>query len=349
MKRVVGVSVLVAGVLASMLALSPAASAATIDVLPGQSIQAAINHASPGDTIVVHPGVYHESVVVTKDHLTLHGAGASSAGTVLMPPQQAEGCMHGTAGICVFAPKGAPRIGTTVEGFELKGFQGFGLVGFGARGLTVEHNFAVDNGDYGITCFGCSGLRYLFNQVTGSHEAGYYIGDTSNADATVIGNESWGNYFGFFLRDSNVGRLEGNKAHNNCMGIALLNTAAPNNVHGWTLVDNDVNQNTKACPASDDGPALSGVGIGVLGASDNSIVHNTVWGNHPGGPTLLSAGIALFDTTKTDHGGTPNGNEIRANVLYRNKAFDINDDQSGHGNTITKNKCHTSNPAGLCH
>ena len=55
----------------------------------------------------------------------------------------------------------------------------------------------------------------------------------------------------------------------------------------------------------------------------------------------------LFDTS-SDHGSTPNGNEIRANVLYRNQAFDINDDQSGHGNTFAKNKCHSSNPAGLC-
>jgi len=138
MKRVLGASLLVAGVLASMLALAPAASAATIDVLPGQSIQAAINHASPGDTIVVHPGVYHESVVVTKDHLTLHGAGASGAGTVLMPPQQSNRCLHGAAGICVFGDKNGPRVGTTVEGFELKGFGAFGLVGFGAKNLTVQ-------------------------------------------------------------------------------------------------------------------------------------------------------------------------------------------------------------------
>jgi len=292
--------------------------------------------------------VYHESVVVTVNHLTLQGAGASGAGTVLEPPKSSNRCLHGAAGICVFAAKG-PRIDTTVEGFELNGFPSFGLVGFGARGLTVQHNLAVNNGDYGITCFGCTGLRYLFNKVSGSHEAGFYIGDTSNAAATVIGNESWNNYFGFFLRDSNVGKLEGNKAHNNCMGIALLNTAAPNNVHGWTIVDNNANQNSKACPASDDGPALSGVGIGVLGASNNSIVHNTVWANKPTGPTPVSGGIALLDTTKTDHGSAPNGNEIRANVLYRNQKFDINDDQSGHGNTFSRNKCHTSNPAGLCH
>ena len=349
MKRVVRVSFLAAGVLAAMLGFAPAAGAATIDVLPGQSIQAAVNRASPGDTIVVHPGIYQESVVVTKDHLTLHGAGASGAGTVLMPPRTSNRCLHGGAGICVFGQQGAARIDTTVEGFEFKGFGAFGLVGFGARNLTVRHNYAVDNGEYGITCFDCSGLRYLYNKVTGSDEAGFYIGDTPNADATVIGNEAWGNFFGFFLRDSNVGKLEGNKAHDNCMGIALLNTGAPSDVHGWKILDNDANQNTRACPGGGDAPPISGVGIGVLGASHNTVAHNTVWGNHPTGDTVLSGGIVLFDTTKSDHGSTPNGNAIRRNVLYRNKAFDINDDQSGHGNAFVGNKCHSSNPAGLCH
>jgi parallel beta-helix repeat protein len=345
MKRVLGLSMLVAGLVAAMLGAAPAANAATIDVLAGQSIQAAVNHASPGDTIVVHPGVYHESVIVTVNHLTLQGAGASSAGTVLMPGPKKKQC-PGT-GICVSGDKNGPRIGITVEGFEFKGFSGFGLVGFGAKDLTLQHNFALNTGDYGMTCFGCTGLRYLFNKAAGAAEAGFYIGDTANANATVVGNESWNNLFGFFMRDSNNGKLEGNKAHGNCMGFALLNTGAPNNAHGWTLVDNNANQNNKACPAGD-GPPISGVGIGILGASGDHIFHNTVWGNHPTGPTATSGGIVLFDTS-AEHGSTPNGNEIRANVAYRNKQFDINDDQSGHGNTFTGNKCHTSSPAGLCH
>jgi parallel beta-helix repeat protein len=347
MKRVLGVSFVIAGMLTAMLALAPAASAATIDVLPGDSIQAAINHASPGDTIVVHPGVYHESVVINKNHITLHGAGASAKGTVIVPPASSNKCLHGAAGFCVFGDKNGPRIGTTIEGFEFRGFDAFGVVGFGAKNLVVQRNFAINTGDYGITCFGCTGLQYLFNKVTGAGEAGFYVGDSANAAATIVGNESYGNLFGFFLRDANSGELRGNKAHNNCMGISLLNTGGPNNTHGWTIVDNDANQNNRACPGGE-GPPLSGVGIGILGASNNHILHNTVWGNQPSGPTVTSGGIALFDTTQGDGGSTPNGNEIRANVLYRNKAFDINDDQSGHGNTFAKNKCHTSNPAGLC-
>src|SRR5438445_3788885 len=58
------------------------ALAKTIHVHPGQSIQAAINAAKPGDTIVVDAGVYHENLVITKDRLQLEGAGPGA--TVLV-------------------------------------------------------------------------------------------------------------------------------------------------------------------------------------------------------------------------------------------------------------------------
>ena len=47
------------------------------------TIQAAVNAAAPGDTIFVCPGTYNEQVVVTKNNLTILGAGAGA--TVLRP------------------------------------------------------------------------------------------------------------------------------------------------------------------------------------------------------------------------------------------------------------------------
>src|SRR5947208_6494971 len=57
--------------------VSPAVASTTITVNPGQSIQAAVDAASPGDTIVVKPGFYNENVVITKDGITLKGFGAT--------------------------------------------------------------------------------------------------------------------------------------------------------------------------------------------------------------------------------------------------------------------------------
>jgi hypothetical protein len=56
----------------------PVAKAATINVLPGGSIQAAINAANPlgGDTINVAAGTYTEGVVHVNRSVTLHGDGS---------------------------------------------------------------------------------------------------------------------------------------------------------------------------------------------------------------------------------------------------------------------------------
>jgi pectin methylesterase-like acyl-CoA thioesterase len=46
-------------------------SSGTIVVGPGESIQAAVNKANPGDTVLVKPGVYHQSVQIRTDGITL--------------------------------------------------------------------------------------------------------------------------------------------------------------------------------------------------------------------------------------------------------------------------------------
>lgn len=56
------------------LGTAPPAHAATVRVVhPGQSIQQAVDGARPGDTILVLPGTYHESVLLTASDVTLRG------------------------------------------------------------------------------------------------------------------------------------------------------------------------------------------------------------------------------------------------------------------------------------
>lgn len=38
---------------------------------PGQSIQAAVDRARPGDTVLLKPGVYHQSVQIRTNGITL--------------------------------------------------------------------------------------------------------------------------------------------------------------------------------------------------------------------------------------------------------------------------------------
>ncbi len=72
--------------LCPLLPVTPA-RAATINVPADYAtIQAAVNAAAPGDTILIAPGVYQEQVVITTDNLTLAGTGTNSNPTVITVP-----------------------------------------------------------------------------------------------------------------------------------------------------------------------------------------------------------------------------------------------------------------------
>jgi parallel beta-helix repeat protein len=76
MKATKNLKALLAAAVVIMLTIGSGAtvSAAVIQVSEGESIQAAINSANPGDTIIVHDGVYTENVVVNKSDIRIRSA-----------------------------------------------------------------------------------------------------------------------------------------------------------------------------------------------------------------------------------------------------------------------------------
>jgi parallel beta-helix repeat protein len=341
-------------VAASVVVDAPAASAAVV-VHPGGSIQAAVDAARPGATITVLAGTYHEAVCVTTDGIKLRGAGA-----VILPPAQAPQtpCAFDqggqTIGIAVIGQLDPvtgqvvrPVSDVTVSGFRVQGFAAFGIGMLGGHDVDIVGNTAVDNGEYGIARFVSTGGSLRDNRVTGSPEAGLYLGDSPDAHARIVGNTSWDNgFFGIFVRDSAHGTVVGNESFGNCVGILVLATQAQAPVQDWTVQGNRVHDNTKACPASEDGPPASGIGIALAGASHSTVLGNVVTGNRPTGPTLAAGGIAVFSTAALG-GADPIGNLVQGNELRDNDP-DLSYDGSGTGNTFVHNSCHTSSPDGLC-
>lgn len=352
-------ALLAAGAVAATLAAaSPAFAARTIYVHQGESIQAAINQAQPGDTIQVGAGRFAENLFIghAKDDISLIGAGLDK--TLLEMPEQPRPTpcepnpSRGVDGICMIGSvnqQGGPGqdhlTGVHVSGFTIYHFPGLGIDGFNLDHATIDHVYASNNKGYGIATFSSSNGTIQTNVATFGEEAGIYVGDSQDGNNTVTGNIVRGNMFGIFIRDSSVGTISNNDATDNCIGLMFLSTYAP--VQGWTASGNVSSHNNKACPEIEDEgfPPTSGLGVVLFGAGGNTFVNNTINGNRPSGPTLRSGGIVFF---KSFDGNTPTGNTFTGNSLAHNFPFDINAKHWDEQNTFADNNCVTSQPAYIC-
>jgi parallel beta-helix repeat protein len=345
MRRITGTMLMALVLVAASMAITSSAEAGrsrTHVVRAGQSIQAAIDAARPGDTIYVKRGVYAEALVITKDDLTLKG----SRGTVLVMPESADNvCTEVTGGlvvgICVLGeinfetfeviePLEDPRI----SGFTIKGFTDSGIVAIGTDDLRVTHTTAKNNAGYGIFALLSTEPTLAHNKASGNGDAGLYVGSSQESEAEVYGNTSWNNLMGIFLRDVSEGEAERNKVFGNCAGIVLL-ADSPGPVTDWEIERNLVKANNKTECGEED-PLPSGTGILLLGASDNEVERNLVIGNRgaEGGGIVLAGGAS--------------DNSVKKNVAFRNRPFDVLWDGTGTDNRFRDNRCRTSQPAFIC-
>ena len=343
-------ALLLVSMVGASLAMASPAYAATRHVYAGQSIQRAVNRANPGDTIIVHPGVYREYVVIRKNNINLVGSGANSSGTVLKAPAaRPEFCPCGIAVIGdVNFQTGNVRSyvkGVTISGFYVKGYRAFGVVTFGAKDTTMRHNRTEDTGEYGLTSFESIRSKFLYNETSDAGEAGIYYGDSQPADGTIAGNESYRSNLGILIRNASVGRISDNDLHGNCSGIFFI-AGAPGPVTDWYVNRNQSHNNNRFC-AGEEGeqPPTSGNGIFLGGTTRVVVERNTVWNNQPSGNAFISGGIAVV---KAIPGFAPRNNVVRYNVAYRNLPYDIFYDKTGSGNQFIGNQCNRSRPRRIC-
>ncbi len=322
-------------------------------VRPGQSIQKAVDAARPGDTILLSPGTYRESVRISTSRLTLRGSGPSS--TVLVPAG-ATGtgtgpCAAAGHGVCVAGSAGRPVANVSVRSLTLRGFAKNGLWASWTDRLTVQQVTAEKNGTWGIAQERSLRSSLLQNTARNNGDAGLFLSNTMDKEegaadtkGTVVShNRVSGNRIGITVRRLRNLTVEHNEATANCAALFVVGDENSPRAGAMTLRRNNIHENNKLCPKTPRLPSLQGSGIVLTGAEQTLVTYNRVVGNVGSSP--LSGGIVLF---KSFVGAHNERNKIHDNVVLRNGTADLANRDTGTGNTFRGNTCTRSEPSGLC-
>jgi parallel beta-helix repeat protein len=284
-------------VVAGISVSASASPVSTIIVRPGDSIQAAVDGANPGDRILVFPGTYTEpgrpcptdpldtcAVVITKDDIALQGLPTAHDPVVLANADgQAQGIAIAKTGDTSCLTDPTERIqGALVSGFTIEGFEDTGVLLFCADDWRVTNTVATDNLEYGLFPSHSGPGRIDHSSASGANDTGIYVGQSHGV--RVDHNLATDNVSGFEIENSTNVRLSHNEASGNTAGILsftlpFLDVTA--NV-GNRIDHNFVHDNNKpnTCAPGDIVCAVPvGSGIAVVAADANTVDHNTVSGN----------------------------------------------------------------------
>jgi parallel beta-helix repeat protein len=221
----------------------------------------------------------------------------------------------------------------------------FGIDVVKSPNTTIAGNDSIGNSVDGIGVEDSPGTKILSNTTRRNEVVGIFLG-TQRANAKILGNDLSGSDFGIFVAGAHRGSFAANEAHNNCAGVVFQADFA-GSVGDFEVKGNQVENNTRKCPAEQGREAFSGIGIGLFGARDMEVTANHLSGNVPSGPTAVSGGVVVG--VDPLFGGTtkPMNNSVTGNHFGRNKP-DIYWDESGSGNRFVGNLCNTSVPSRLC-
>jgi plastocyanin len=242
------------------------------------TIQAAVDAASPGDMVLIGPGIYHEAVRVFTPYLTIRGADRNR--TVLDGDYKLGNGLHVEE-----------ADGVVVENLTARHYRLNGLFWNGVNGYRASYVSAYGNGDYGIYAFNSTWGRFDHDYAAGNPDSGFYIGQCQPCHALVTDVISVDNAVGFSGTNAGGDLLIVNSewAHN-------MSGIAPNTLdrerlapqHGATVAGNWVHDNNnRDAPATQLTGSLVGIGIVVTGALDDVVQGNLV-ANHE------AYGIAVF-------------------------------------------------------
>ena len=187
----------------------------TITVKAGESIQAAVNRARPGDTIAVMPGVYHEEITIDLDRITLKGGPfIASSGEGLGFTMVERVILDGEKKLSdAVIATGSDFL---IENFEIRNYIANGVVVQHARNPTFRNLALADTGLYGVYPVSCSGVTIEKCVASGIADAALYVGQSR--DIVVRDCEAHDNVTGIEIENSIDAVVENNYVHDNTGG-----------------------------------------------------------------------------------------------------------------------------------
>ena len=246
-----------AWLLAAAAAAHGAAAAATLSVAPGQSIQAAIDRAAPGDIVEVQRARYMENLRIEKT-LTLrgierpmvNGGGKGNTISVTAPDVTIEGMVVANsgddrvaqnAGIYIYPGAHRAKVQHCYLSYNL-----FGLWIEKADDVQILHNNITGKRDYdsprrgnGVQLYNTKGARIIGNEVSFVRDA-LYIDVSHHAEFRQ--NNMHHSRYGTHYMNSYYNVWEDNDTWKNQAGLALMEVRDQviRNNRAWSNLDHGI-------------------------------------------------------------------------------------------------------------
>lgn len=288
---------------------NPTPAARVVEVRPGESIQEAVDKAGRNGVVRIHPGTYHENVLVIHHGVTIEGIIRNGKRPVLDGRNLLPDAISGLGN------------DFKVLNLEIRNYQGNGVVVHKARNVIYRNLVLHNTGLYGVYPIECNGVLVEDCVVSGTRDAGIYVGQSRNI--VVRRNEAFQNVTGIEIENCVNAIVEDNYVHNNTGGILVfLLPFNPSKVQDGCLVRRNrvYNNNTPnfAAPEAIVSNVLKGTGIMLLAADNTEVYENEIVGNGSFGIMTIGLRQIFPEPTPLDVEPNPDGNRIYNNILRDN-------------------------------
>lgn len=289
------------------------------------TVQATVDAASPGDTVLVPAGTYQEAVIVTSPGITITGEARDL--TVM------EGGGELSNAFTVVAD------GVTIKTLTVQNYSSNGMQFTRVTGFRMTDLHARDNAAYGLYAIHSEKGEVSYSYAEGHGDGGIYLGETIHCDCDVHHNVAWNNMLGYSGTANSYVRIWANEFHNNRAGILM--SVLPQEMGfddevmkfygtqvGTQIYDNYVHHNNNK-----DVPEVGiwqtvhvpvGEGITIAGGWNNKVYDNNIVGNE-----LWGVGVFWLTTQ-------PRGNEVYDNHIDGGR-YALWWDEQGENNCFENN------------